>query len=38
MSWATPIAESGIVAIHAALLLVEPDDVIVYFGDWCRRR
>ena len=34
MSWTTPVTDSEIVAIHAALLPLEPDGVIVYFGDW----
>ena len=34
MSWTTPITESGIVAIHAALLTLETGGVIVYFGEW----
>ena len=34
MPWTTPVTNSELVAIHAALLPTEPGGVIVYFGDW----
>ena len=34
MVWSTVIADSQIVAIHAALLPTEPYGVVVYYGDW----
>ena len=34
LPWETLVANSQLVAIHAALLPTEPDGVVVYFGDW----
>jgi hypothetical protein len=34
MGWTTPVTDSQLVAIHAALVPTEPDGVVVYFGDW----
>lgn len=34
MPWTTPVTDSELVAIHAALLPTEPGGVVVYFGDW----
>ena len=34
MSWENINNDSKITAIHAALLPIEPDGVILYFGDW----
>jgi hypothetical protein len=37
MGWTTPVTDSELVAIHAALVPTEPDGVIVYFGNWTGR-
>ena len=36
MSWSTINTNSQITAIHAALLPIEPDGVVLYYGDWDR--